>query len=99
MKHVLFVFAALVLVVSSVQLQVRSESRTNKGGVTAVTNLALETVSSLGTGAPECVCSCGVDCGSGRIICTTDCPCSEDDCRACIADCCVAAAKAEGCVQ
>jgi hypothetical protein len=40
-------------------------------------------------------CSCGVDCASGT--CTFDCQGSLIACGICIAGCCVAAAKTEGC--
>lgn len=47
------------------------------------------------TMAFEQTCSCGVDCGAGT--CTFDCQGSFGGCARCIAGCCAAAAKAEGC--
>lgn len=47
----------------------------------------------------QCVCSCGADCSGGGTTCTGSCACGGFDCIFCMADCCVAAARLEGCLN
>ena len=103
MRRFLLVLASVILLLNA-QSQVKSDSRASYRSTTNVvagtTTTTQKQVFALGVTALECVCSCGVDCSTGRIICTSDCgSCSEEDCLFCIGSCCVAAAKAEGCVQ